>query len=52
MRVGLSSILQDLEKQGHVDQSLSNVNEHTAHLRVLSMAHVFWTSSWVVLRLL
>lgn len=51
-RLGLSSILQDLGKQGRVDQSLLNLNEHSAHLQILSVAHVFWTSSWVMLMLL
>lgn len=52
MRVGLSSVLQDLGKQGCVDQSLSNLNKHTAHLQILCIARLFWTSSWVMLMLL
>lgn len=49
VRLGLSSILQDLGKQGRVDQSLLNLNEHSAHLQILSVAHVFWTSVRLVL---
>lgn len=52
MRLGLSSVLQDLERQGRVDQSLLNLNKHSAHLQILSVSHVFWTSSWVMLMLL